>query len=148
MSSGVPPYIVWKSEYSVREPTLDAQHQEIFQIINTLYGQIRSGVTDEEFYELVEKAKGFADRHFRTEERVMYDCGFPELDNHERAHRRYVEKVVALTPTKPRDSDERAYDLLSFLKQWWKNHVKRMDQKYVSYLQHLHHPVKAVGGDD
>jgi hemerythrin len=135
MERGTTPFIVWNTDYSVVDEALDAQHQEIFDIINKIYSQMRSGITREEIRHRLEEVKAYARKHFRAEETAMRACGYPDLETHQLAHRKYEQDVQSLIMEQARQGEALAYDLMAFLKNWWKGHVTKLDQRYAPFLR-------------
>ena len=147
MDSGTSQFIVWKPEYSVGDDALDLQHRKMFDIINKLYSQMRSGISNEEIHHQLEEVKTYAQKHFQTEEDAMRDCRYPDLEVHQRAHRKYEQDVQLLIRQRAQQAKALAHDLLSFLKKWWKEHVTNMDQRYAPFLKRPNQANKSDAGD-
>lgn len=147
MDKGTAQFIVWKPEYSVRDEVLDSQHRKMFDIISTTYSQMRSGLSNEEIHRLLEEARAYAKKHFQAEEDAMRNCGYPEFDAHQRVHRKYEYEVQSLIRRQAQPARALPYDLLSFLKEWWKEHVTDMDQRYAPFLRSRNEENKADESD-
>jgi len=94
MEEDGPLFIVWKPEYSVGNAVLDSQHQKMFHIINELYQQMCSDISETGFQELVGSAVRYAEHHFRSEEDAMRRS---IVDNDERLKKQYVQGYYAHT---------------------------------------------------
>ena len=78
--------IAWKPSYSVGEPSLDAQHQQILRAINDLWAALDRNVGRETLMPLLDQLLRYADTHFKHEEKLMKEHGYPKLAEHRKAH--------------------------------------------------------------
>jgi len=69
--------------------------------------------------------------HFRVEEEIMAEAGYPKLKEHIRQHK----KLIMLTENLLQDvlSHPEPETVLKFLKDWWLGHINGEDKKYVPY---------------
>ena len=131
------PYVSWKDEYSVGNNVLDAQHQAMFRLLNDLHEALEEGKSDKPVEALVEEAIQYAAIHFRTEERLMTESGYPNLEQHKQTHQEYVRRVDEIRRSAEADAP---YVLFLFLKDWWLNHVTQMDSDYAPSLKKIPKP--------
>lgn len=127
-------YVIWKDEYSVGIPELDAQHMKILDMIDDLYTATRSKENSSIIWESLTKLRDYTMTHLACEEKMLRDCGYPDLGIHVTAHdllRRKTEELVRMLRL---GTGGLSFDLLDFLKNWWTKHILGMDQKYVSCL--------------
>jgi hemerythrin-like metal-binding protein len=76
----------------------------------------------------------YARKHFKAEEEVLRLAQYPDLAGQEHAHQAYIQKLGQLTRQYRFDSDMLSQNLLLFLKEWWLNHIQKMDKSYADYL--------------
>ena len=129
------PFIVWRSDYSVGNELLDSHHRKMFEVINTLYHEIREskfklGVAESHIGDLVEYARV----HFRAEEQIMEAHGYPELQKHREAHHKFEDKISSLRSRLIKNGDLDAHEILDFLKKWWTSHIIKRDKDYQPYI--------------
>jgi hemerythrin-like metal-binding protein len=86
--------IVWSQQYSVGLPALDAQHQRLLGMVNSLLEQQQSGVAGSSAAQTLAEMSRYANEHFRDEERCMGRAGYPALDAHRSEHRAFVQWIV------------------------------------------------------
>ncbi len=120
----------WNDSYSVGDAHLDEQHKGLIQLINRLGGGASVPV-------VLDELQTYVDEHFRDEERMMEDAGYPDLTAHKLQHAAFEEwleasrqacrsgEVVGLL----RDS------ISSYLKTWLINHILVSDKAYSSHLK-------------
>jgi hemerythrin-like metal-binding protein len=127
-------FIVWKDEYEVGHPVLDAHHQLLIEIINSLYEAAAAGASETQLDETMREIDAYARRHFHTEEEILAAVGYPHLSRQEKAHEDYVRKVDELKRSFFLPSGGLSQEILHFLKNWWLTHIVTMDKEYSGYL--------------
>jgi diguanylate cyclase (GGDEF)-like protein/hemerythrin-like metal-binding protein/PAS domain S-box-containing protein len=88
--------LAWRGAYACGHPTIDQQHQGLFQTANDLLGAVLSGQPREEVSELVERLIADVAGHFRDEEEIMRECGYPGADAHAGIHAELTHKARGL----------------------------------------------------
>ncbi len=142
-----PKFLIWQAEYSVGNEALDSQHKRMFDIINTLYAAMRRGVSRDEINQTFRSLTGYAQTHFRDEEKAMRACDYPDLIVHQNAHRAYVARVEGLMREFRNPGREVSHDMLIFLKDWWKTHIAHMDKQYAPFITHPSEASKSMNSD-
>lgn len=135
MQSGRPPVIAWQGYYSVGNDYLDEQHQSIISLVNWLYEAITSGKEQDALPTLTRRLVEYTRVHFEDEEQMMLRNKYPALAEHKRAHERLVEQTRDLHFRTLQENPPGGQEVLTFLKQWWINHITGQDKTYVPYLQ-------------
>jgi hemerythrin len=123
--------IVWKPFYSVRDASLDAQHQRIIGIINDLYVAMDQGRDLAATKTALDRLIQYTNEHFKHEERVMQEHDYPELVEHKALHDQLRKRTVDL---RAHVSLITSRDLLNFLKCWWVEHIQNCDKQFAPYL--------------
>jgi hemerythrin len=124
-------HITWNDYYTVGDALLDAEHKQIIGIINELYDAMERGNDRKVLKRLLDHLARYGATHFRHEEQVMHQCGYPELPKHRTVHARLRCNTASL-----RDNLDlvAGRDLLRFLKDWWLGHIQDEDKKYSPYV--------------
>jgi hemerythrin len=127
------PFVQWDNSFSVGIPSIDAQHQRLFDLVNELFDGVKHvnhSVIERVLGELVE----YTVSHFAFEEKLLADNGYPEEKEHLAKHRKLVESVSAFV--KEFESGESMVDfrLLNFLRSWLAGHILGEDMKYRTHL--------------
>lgn len=124
----------WSDDYSLRMPELDAQHKMLFDLINQLWTNIVSNAPHTEQIRLVEKLEYYTQTHFTAEETFLSVIGFPDLEEHRKAHATFTKRIarekqniLAGIPV--------SLDLLHFLNGWLVHHIQGEDQTYAKYSE-------------
>lgn len=126
-------FIKWSDLHATNIPILDEQHRGIVEAINSLYYYMRKDRVSEVVIATMVKVEHYTFIHFLTEENLLEQAKYPYIDAHKRLHESFQQKSMLLAARLKKDPD--AHELLTFLKQWWINHINKVDQEYVPYLQ-------------
>lgn len=119
----------WKRSFSVDITSIDKEHADIIKHINRIADLLHSGASLPMVTGHVETIVAETRRHFRHEEAVMGNIGFPHLERHKAKHDalmadidRYVASVLHgdYPPTPSR--------LLAYLKFWFLRHLITEDR--------------------
>lgn len=127
--------ISWKEEYSVGVKRFDDDHKEIIKIISRINDTLYQFKTLEHMPDIFGELKDYAERHFKAEEELMEEHGFPGYEDHKREHEEFdrkIEKLEEEVNTTPRLT---TFDLASFLYEWLEDHVLNVDKKYEDFFR-------------
>jgi hemerythrin-like metal-binding protein len=130
--------MVWKDDYLVGFKLIDEQHQSLVKMTNELLEACNAGETasNSAFVKTIHGAVEYAQVHFFTEEKYMKLADYPELEEHKKEHKAFVDKVQSAVSTFE-DGKVCAEDLILFLKDWLIHHIAGTDKKYAPYLAKL-----------
>jgi hemerythrin-like metal-binding protein len=125
-------FVEWRSYYSVGDPSLDAEHQQILGLIDDLYATMSAGKENAKTREILDRLVRYTLTHFEHEEQIMRDCDFPGLAVHKAEHSRMKQRTLDL---REHIGLVTGKDVLYFLKDWWTNHIQEEDKSYSAYLR-------------
>ena len=126
--------ITWSEEYSVGVATLDAQHQKIIELINTLADSTAdSGDADSIAYVINEMHSYIID-HFSTEERMLKKKKFPGLAAQRASHDAFIKEFSYICLEVARDRKSATQRLTEYLGNWWSTHILEDDMQYKGYF--------------
>jgi len=90
-------HLVWQEGYECGDPTIDAQHRELFRLANELiHAGLRGKAAPAAVKTALEELLGHAQRHFADEEAILARLHYDELDEHRRAHAGLIRRALAL----------------------------------------------------
>lgn len=128
-----PLYIIWNDSNNFNVPILDEQHRGIVSTINSFHYFIKEGHGLESIGPTISALEHLTLLHFKTEEGLFENSGFPERLEHIQAHKNYFQQVQISSREALSSGD--AQVVLHFLKKWWINHINSEDRKYIPYLK-------------
>ena len=83
--------LLWDDAYASGNPTIDTQHQRLFQASNSLLSAVISGQPLTEITLRLETLLAHTAQHFHDEEQLLRSAGYPNLKGHVAAHTRLLE---------------------------------------------------------
>ncbi len=125
--------LVWKQDYSVHVPALDAQHKTLMMINKLSEEECDHALVSWAFEELAVYVK----EHFSEEEKRLEKAGYADLAAHKKEHRAFeqwlsaVRQTYAIGVTTPVLLSESVH---AFLRDWLVNHILGSDMRYRDLL--------------
>lgn len=110
-------------------------HACMFKIINDLFEATRNASINPDVLILFKEAREYAQMHFNAEEYLMREVQYPGLLDQIQAHRSYIQMILSIEQEDRSNPKALSEDLLHFLKEWWLDHILKMDMNYVPFLK-------------
>lgn len=130
----------WDSSLSVGINEIDTQHQKLFGLINELNDAMRAGKSKEVLVKTISGLLAYTNTHFGVEERYFEKFKYPEAANHKAEHAKFVAKIVEYKTGYEKGQLGLSIQIMNFLTDWLKNHIKVTDKKYSAFF--IEHGVK------
>ena len=131
----------WTAKMSVGDEAIDAQHRDLFgliAVVSELAAEPKLTAADEAVVERTFNAlNNYARVHFRDEEGLMAEAGYPNLAEHIEEHRTFTEWLRVLEDARraPGASLPNMMRHMSgYLASWLVDHILGSDKHYVPYL--------------
>lgn len=124
--------IVWKSDYNLGVPEIDAQHQQLVMVINQLQVLLRKPhITCHDVFEMLSEFEKYAEYHFETEKRWAKRLGVQTDDwlLHQKQHDTYSVRMQEFRATLRDDTPAVLVKLAAFLGTWWLSHILVEDRE-------------------
>ncbi|MFM5463544.1 bacteriohemerythrin [Aeromonas simiae] len=125
----------WNDSFSVHVPSMDEQHQGLFNAMNRIYQAVQekapSHVREQRLNELLSLAR----QHFADEERGMAQAHYPGLQRHKQEHAKLLHELGHLLTQHSGDEQEDSLEVIAFLKNWLLDHIFRSDKLYGEPMQ-------------
>ena len=126
--------IAWSDQFSVGVRALDDQHKKILSIINKLIENSHEAVDSELISNSLGEMGEYATQHFRLEEQMMEENGYPGLEQQKAQHEAFKTKLVELCCATLQYKGEVPEILLKYLCDWWYHHILHEDMEYRSFF--------------
>lgn len=126
-------YITWKAENEVGIPIIDEQHRGAVATINSLFYFMQQDKGMEALLPTLKVLDQYTKIHFETEEMILTQEGYPDLEAHVMIHRDLVRQMAEVMRRAVAQSDPTI--VLVFLKDWWMDHINKEDKKYAAYMR-------------
>jgi hemerythrin len=127
-------FIDWTDKYTVGIKEIDAQHQRLVSMINTLHDAMKGGKGKDVVQPILNDLLAYTKTHFAHEEELFKQHGYPSRDGHEKIHKSLAQQVVDLRGKVDGGSKILAVELMDFMKTWLTSHIMSEDKKYAPFL--------------
>lgn len=128
------PLITWNDTLSVGVRQFDKEHMKLIELINTLNEAMKQGKGKESLGAVLDDLVSYTRTHFETEERVMKQNGYPDLEAHKKLHDKLVMEVAKTVRNFHMGNAPLPESVMQFLVDWLTNHINGVDKKYGPYL--------------
>ncbi len=122
--------VEWSEKFSVKVPTFDAQHKQLFRLIEQLHQAMKSGQSNTQMSGILGELAKYTKTHFALEEKELLAIGYPEFGAHAAEHRKFVSKIDEFSTNFASGVAGISVELMQFLNDWLVQHICRTDQKY------------------
>jgi hemerythrin-like metal-binding protein len=127
--------INWSARYSVGVEKLDEQHKQIIAMLNRLVTSPEArDANSEAMSEILTTMTRYSLEHFKTEEGLLKEHGYPDLEEHRQEHAAYRRKAIDFSTATSLGVESVPQILVSYLLEWWTNHILKEDMKYKSFF--------------
>lgn len=126
--------IEWTPVLSVGIDAIDRQHRTLVDCINRLSEANTCGRSSGVIVALLGDLADYAHEHFRFEERLLEQHGWPKAPDHALAHRAFEAQVHEFSRRLAAGERMLATPLLMFLVEWLTEHILVDDIAYAGFL--------------
>ena len=127
-------YIKWKPEYDLGIESIDQQHRRLVGLINSLQTAVDYSTGEEFERKALDELVDYTRTHFRYEEGLMEQNGYPEFEPHRCEHERMIARVEDVLEAYRQDQEGAMQNAIEFLKAWLINHINGTDKQYSKFL--------------
>jgi hemerythrin len=128
----------WKSSYSIGNTTIDAEHQELFQIASEAFKRVPSNEKKRKIVSTLNKLFHYFQEHFKNEENYMESLKYDKLENHKTIHVEIMQTLSQLTRNSATmDIESIEENLTNFIEESLVNHIMNEDKKISHWIQFL-----------
>lgn len=126
--------LVWGDKYKVGFKQIDDQHQELVRMIGELSDVIKANRSKLILEGLFRDLVNYTVVHFSMEESLMQAYGYPEKDNHIKAHENLKKTAVDLQNKHMDGKAAITLETIVFLNEWLVNHILKTDKYFAGFL--------------
>ncbi|HEY6435182.1 MAG TPA: bacteriohemerythrin [Ignavibacteriaceae bacterium] len=126
----------WSTKYHTGHPKIDIQHEKLVWHLNRVAFGIRHATEDvmQELWNAVQ----FVKTHFATEDKLMTQSHFPDLDKHRKIHFHLIAELNNLYQRTKNGSIAPSEETNQFLKDWLVHHIDKSDRELAGFaMKHL-----------
>ena len=75
---------------------IDQQHQELVSMLNRLNDAVKNNESREDIYRIIDDVIAFTRLHFATEEQLMIQSGYTDIEWHKDKHKQLIQDALHL----------------------------------------------------
>ena len=126
----------WRDEMSTGNQDIDGQHQELLRRVDDLLKGAKAKKGSDEIGKLMWFLKKYVRRHFRDEEKLQLESGYPGYQMHKAQHDMFYREVKRLETLHAEQGDNTLMIVAAIhaMCEWLRNHFNRMDKDLIEYL--------------
>ena len=128
--------VMWNSSFSVGNAEMDAQHKQLFHILQDMYNYLQVKDSIESIHKCMAELKNYAVHHLSEEEELMKKVEYPDFANHKAMHDRMTKKIIEFEKSLESHGHFVAYDIIQFVSNWLIHHIREEDTKYGNFIKH------------
>ncbi len=126
--------IEWNASFNTGVKKLDDQHKRIIDMINKLVEMGDLEVNSETIADILLRMSEYSREHFNTEEEYMLKYNFPDYSSQKAQHLEFKKKTADLCFETWEYKKSVPAEILTYLKEWWVNHILKSDMKYKTFF--------------
>ena len=127
----------WNPQYAVGDPVIDAEHCRLFALADRLHSAMKSGSPGAVLADTLAALLEYTERHFRHEEQLMEESGYPEFAAHQAEHQSLTTQVRKYHRELTRNSAALSIETLHFLRDWLGRHIRERDALLAAHLRRV-----------
>lgn len=121
--------IEWNARFELGVESVDREHRELIELINTLHRAMCAGSAHDEVVTGLGRIYAQVAAHFALEEKLMRDANYPGFDEHKLDHDTLLEEIVEIRDMVAADGHYSQQELSRSLDRWFSDHVRTFDAK-------------------
>jgi hemerythrin len=128
-------YLKWSDKYLLNVTEIDEQHKKLVSLVNDMYDAMNAGKGRDMIGTVIAEFVDYTDYHFKAEERLLRQNGYPEYDEHKEMHDNLSRKAHSIKEAFDRGNTPTAIEVMLLLTNWLNTHILEEDRKYKPYVE-------------
>ena len=125
----------WNPVWDTGNATIDQEHRQLLQQMERLFEAVAEGRKRGETERALMLLGEYVDAHFKHEEELMRQTGYPGLVEHQAIHEDLKSQVQTLVGAFLDNPDPLPAAVIDFLVNWLKDHLGQADRKLAEHLR-------------
>ncbi len=125
--------VEWNKKFEVGHERIDFEHKIFLNLIRDASLLPEREVSRKRILMHLNEVKQYAEFHFTSEENIMFDVDYPDIEQHKREH----EMLLALLDKRVHQYRSEEVDLeevVAFLFEWFALHTTQVDTRLAQYI--------------
>jgi hemerythrin-like metal-binding protein len=124
----------WNDSYSVGQADIDAQHKQLFAVIDELQGAMKTGQSKAILGRTLDKLVDYTVKHFSFEQALLAQKGYRESAAHKSVHDQFTARIRKFQVENNSGALGVSVELMDVLRKWLAEHIQGSDMKYAKEL--------------
>ena len=124
----------WKRDYLHGNAQIDADHQHLFDLINSFHYEFIQNRDRAKILRLLNMLVKYCEEHFQREELMMAEKSYPGLDDHRQKHAHLFETIFELQTKLELASIRMEKETVDFLRHWLIDHIVEDDMAFARHV--------------
>ncbi len=131
--------IIWDPSLETGDPTIDAQHQELFSLVNQLRDASVEGWAEEGVRDVLVRLSDYVATHFAAEQALMARVRYPvdAVMSHTDEHMKLTQRTTEMAKAYARGEVATVLPLAEFLYEWLGTHIRKTDRALIDHARAL-----------
>lgn len=82
----------WNNNFALNIPVIDQQHKKFFELFDKTM-EAKDIDSPEQMEAIIRELEEYLKYHFQTEEKLMEESGFNNIENHKNQHRLFIKRI-------------------------------------------------------
>lgn len=121
--------IEWKEEYNTGIKSVDHEHRELVELINSLHRKMQSDPTHDSVIEALGEIYAQISAHFALEEKIMQERRYRAFEEHKLDHETLLDELLDIMDSVDEDGRFSADELSVDLDRWFSDHFRTHDAR-------------------
>lgn len=129
--------MLWKKSYEAGHETVDAQHKELFRLVQDVLDADSIGGRKEKIEVALKFLGDYAVRHFELEESLMVESNYPEYESHKQIHETFLKDVTSFVAKFQEEGSTVSVSqtINDFVITWLQEHIMGSDKKMAEFYK-------------
>jgi len=127
----------WDESYLLGNEQVDAQHRQLFDLVNDLVRFCNNGSNKEKLKNTLDFLVNYTVQHFNDEEALQISSNYPKYEEHKKLHENFKLVVLDLVQrfNESGSSSDLYNDVRTIILRWLVNHILTEDKKIGVHLK-------------
>jgi len=128
---------IWDDSYLIGSEHIDAQHHQLFDLVNTLVSSCADGSAAEKVRNTLDFLVNYTVQHFNDEEALQIECNYPDFEAHKKLHDDFKITVIDLVNrfAEGGSSFNLSNEIKTTVVHWLVNHILSEDKRIGDHIQ-------------
>ena len=125
--------VAWNKKFEVGHERIDFEHKIFLNLIRDASRLPEVGVSRERVIRHLDEIVKYAVFHFTSEENIMFDVSYPDIENHKHEHARLIALFDERTH-QYREGQIGLDEVVAFLFEWFALHTTQVDTRLAGFI--------------